>query len=63
MGDLTGNRTCKYNIQVNVDVSTTGIRLSRLSCIMSKTVFVITTEWTLPQDKAQGARVERTSVS
>ena len=61
--ELTGNRTCKYNVQVNVDVSTTGIRLSRLSCIVSKSVLVITTEWSLPQDRAQGARVERTSVS
>ena len=42
--ELTGNRTCKYNVQVNVDVSTTGIRLSRLSYIVSKTVLVITTE-------------------
>lgn len=44
IGELIRNRTCKYNVQVNVDVSTARIGLSRLSCIVSEIVFAITTE-------------------
>jgi hypothetical protein len=55
----TGNGAYKHNVQSDVDVGTARNGVSRLHRMVSGTVFMMTTEYSLPQEKPQKMRVAK----
>jgi hypothetical protein len=61
--ELVGNRTYKPNVQFNIDISTTGNRISRLNRTVSEIVLMITTAQDDPYHRRRGERLDGKNIS